>query len=459
MYKDRIMRTVNQPLKSATVYIISTFQQYNDYMIKLLHDSYLYNIIVESNINKIEKGSIMILINTHPSDAAIYSIIAENNNGLLIYIHTNGSYCHIICDMKTDIEKKCKEIFNMNDHPLYIVKMICGFVVTNIIKYIYDIGKIGNFKWSDTINISNRCESPVTHSQNNNVLTFHTYINKFKGSIQSILPYITSKDTIIKTYEKTYPICVIENKPTTVEHIVEWVRDKINLLYEPRYNTFMMLFNENIKELHSFYPDIKIMEPSGELYEEFMKVDNIMDYIKVAVKIRSYNYNIDVPTDETIIDIYNMIEPTIPSMISFIESLCEIERIKFMQCTKFVHKFYTWDIDMMENKIIRNDIVPAKEIEINGVNYNEWHTFTYNNIDATLEDMIIDLNIMYGTFIEMILYDNIIIYNDRISDNMDINIKRLFIERFNIDITKENLIIQLIAGDDVLLPLKIQQSK
>jgi hypothetical protein len=456
------MRTVNQPLKSATVYIISTFQQYNDYMIKLLHDSYLYNIIVESNINKIEKGSIMILINTHPSDAAIYSIIAENNNGLLIYIHTNGSYCHIICDMKTDIEKKCKEIFNMNDHPLYVVKMICGFVVTNIIKYIYDIGKIGNFKWSDTINISNMCESPVTHIQNNNVLTFHTYINKFKGSIQSILPYITSKDITIKTYEKTYPICIIENKPTTIEHLVEWIRDKINSyeLNNSRHETFMILFNKNIKELQSIFPDynIKIMEPVGELYEQFIKADNIMDYIVVAIKIRAHNYNIIIPTNETIIDIYNMVDPTLPSMISFVDGLCEIEMMKFIHSPN--NNFYTWDIDMIENKIVRNDIVTAKEIEINGITYNEWHTFTYNNIDATLEDMIIDLNIMYGTFITIIIYDKSIIYSDNINidNDIDINIKTLFMDRFNIDIMKESIILELFGTDDALLPLKIEKA-
>jgi len=70
--------------------------------------------------------------------------------------------------------------------------------------------------------------------------------------------------------------------------------------------------------------------------------------------------------------------------------------------------------------------------------------------------MIIDLNIMYGTFIEMILYNNIIIYNDMTNDNMDINIKTLFMDRFNIDITKDSVNLQLIAGNDVLLPINIE---
>jgi hypothetical protein len=154
---------------------------------------------------------------------------------------------------------------------------------------------------------------------------------------------------------------------------------------------------------------------------------------------------------------YNNIEPTIPSMIAFVDGLCEIERIKFTNGSS--HIFYTWDIDMMENKIIRNDIIPAKEIEINNIIYNEWHIFTYNNIDAILEDMIIDLNIMYGTFITMIIYDKILIYSDNIDNDMDINIKTLFMDRFNIDIMKNSIMLQLIGMDDELFSLKIEPPK
>ena len=445
--KDRLFRTIGyNKILSKRIYIQSTNVEYINDLIKILNLSGLYDIIINTNITSIEKGSIIITFNIPPAEAVIYMMIAENNDGLLIYAECDGSYYNVICDMMTDIEKHGKNITSTYNILPCIRNMISGYIVCSIVKYIYNIGKIGNFKWSDMIKTS--------YEISNNEPTFYTYINKFKGTIQSILPYITSKDTVIKTYEKTYPICTVENKPTTIEHIVEWIRDKINLFYEPRHNTFMILFNENIKALLDFYPDIKIMEPVGYLYDLFMKVDNIMDYIIVAVKIRAYNYNIDVPTDETIIDIYNRIEPTIPSMISFVEGLCEIERIKFINGTS---NYYTWDIDMMENKIIRNDIIYAKEIEINGVNYNEWHTFTYSNMDATLEDMIIDLNIMYGTFIEMILYNNIIIYNDMINDNMDINIKTLFVDRFNIDIMKESITLQLIGMGEILLPLKIEK--
>lgn len=445
--KDRMMRTVGyNKILSRKIYIQSTDIEYINDLIKILNLSGLYDIIINTNITSIEKGSIIITFNIPPAEAVIYMMISENNDGLLIYAECDGSYYNIICDMKTDIEIHGKNITSTYNILPCIISMMSSYIVCSIVKYIYNIGKIGNFKWSDTIKYNNET---INHEP-----IFNTYINKFKGSIHSILPYITSKDIIIKTYEKTYPICIIENKPTTIEHVVEWIRDKINLFDEPRHNTFMTLFNENIKTLQDFYPDIKTMEPVGELYDLFMKVDNIMDYIVVAVKIRAYNYNIEIPTDETIVDIYNKIEPTIPSMISFVEGLCEIERIKFINNAS---NFYTWDIDMMENKIIRNDIIYAKEIEINGVNYNEWHTFTYSNMDATLEDMIIDLNIMYGSFIEIILYDNIIIYNDMNNDNMDINIKTLFIDRFNIDIMKENVILQLIAGDEILLPLKIEK--
>ena len=460
--KDRLIRAIGNTIKTSTIYIISDSNQYIDYMVSLLRNSGMYNIVINNtSITKIDPGNIIIAHNIPPAEATIYSFIAENNKGLFIYIHNNELYCNIICDMKTDIEKKCvgnnlcashkcSEQFDIINHPESIVKMVCGYVVTMIIKYIYDIGKLSNFKWSDTINI--------TDQKNNNTPTFHKYINKFKGSIQSILPYITSKDITIKTYEKTYPICIIENKPTTIEHLVEWVRDKINS-YEQcdsRHETFMILFNKNIKELQSIFPDynIKIMEPIGELYDQFIKVDSIIDYIVIAVKIRAHNYNIIIPTDETIIDMYNMVNPTIPSMISFIDGLCEIEMMKFIHCPN--NKFYTWDIDMMENKIIRNDIIPAKEIEINNIIYNEWHTFTYNNIDATFEDMIIDLNIMYGTFITMIIYDKILIYSDNIDNDIDINIKTLFMDRFNIDIMKESVIVELFGIDDVLLPLKIE---
>jgi hypothetical protein len=450
--KDRIIRTVGNSIRSCTIYIQSVNIQYINYIVSLLHKSGLYSIVINNtNITRINNGDIIIAHNIPPPEAAIYSIIAENNKGLFIYIHNNESYCNIICDMITDIEKKCKEDFNKTslEHPECIVKMISGYVVTNIMKYIYNIGKLGNFKWSDTISTN------ITESINKQEPQFYKYINKFKGSIQSILPHITSKDIIIKTNEKTYQICTIENKPTMIEHIVEWVRDKINL-NDSRHDRFMILFNENIRQVQEIFPNVRIMEPIGELYEEFIKVDNINDYILTAVKIRAYNYNIIIPTNETIIDMYNRIEPTIPSMISFVDGLCEIEMIKFRHSSN--NKFYTWDIDMIENKIIRNDIVPAKEVEINGVIYNEWHTFTYNNIDTTLEDMIIDMNIMYGTFIEMILYNNIIIYNDmNININtMDINIKTLFMDRFNIDIMKESITLQLIGMNDVLLPLKIE---
>ncbi len=450
--KDRMMRTVGyNKILSRRIYIQSTNIEYINDLIKILNLSGLYDIIINTNITSIEKGSIIITLNIPPAEAVIYMMIAENNDGLLIYAECDGSYYNIICDMKTDIERHGKNITCTYNILPCIINMIFGYIVCNIIKYIYCIGKIGNFKWSE---LSPTHMIKTSYEIGNYEPIFNTYINKFKGSIQSILPYITSKDTIIKTYEKTFPICIIQNKPTTIEHIVEWVRDKINLFNEHRHNTFMNLFNENIKALQDFYPDIKTMEPVGELYDLFIKVNNIMEYIVVAVKIRAYNYNIEIPTDEIIIDIYNKIEPTIPSMISFVEGLCEIERIKFINNAS---NFYTWDIDMMENKIIRNDIIYAKEIEINGVNYNEWHTFTYSNMDATLEDMIIDLNIMYGTFIEMILYDNIIIYNDMNNDNMDINIKTLFMDRFNIDIAKENITLQLIGMGEILLPLKIEK--
>jgi hypothetical protein len=196
------------------------------------------------------------------------------------------------------------------------------------------------------------------------------------------------------------------------------------------------------------------MEPNGELYDEFMKVDDINDYIILIVKLRASNYNIEIPTNETIIDIYNKIDPTIPSMISFTDGLCEIEKLKLNN--PGAHKFYTWDIDMLENKIIRKDIIPAKEIEINGVMYNEWHTFVYNNTNVTFEDMLIDINIMYGTFITMIIYNNHIVYNDNINIDMDINIKTLFMDRFNIDIMKESMTLQLIGMGEILLPLKIE---
>lgn len=477
--KDRFLRTVGKDkIIQNTIYIIGNNIES---LINLLYASGIYNIVNNCNITKINKGDIIILFNVPPHEAVIYKIITINNDGLLIYTECDNSYCHIISDMKTDIEKVGNVITESLMVQPCIIKMLCGYIVTTIIKYIYGIGKLGNFKWYDNIYISD--------TPNNNIPTFDIYINKFKGSIQSILPYITSKDTIIKTYEKTYPICIIENKPTTIEHIVEWIRNKFlsneskicfdtlqitpedikkslgncELLKvldstEYRHDIFMILFNKNIQELQSVFPDydIKSMEPTGDLYEEFIKVDNIIDFIIISAKIRAYNYKIDVPTNETIIDIYNRIDPTIPSMISFLNGLYEIENIKFMNSINTLNKFYTWDIDMLENKIIRHDIIPSREIEINNIIYNEWHTFTYNNIDTTLEDMIIDLNIMYGTFIEMILYNNIIIYNDNAIIDMDINIKTLFMNDFNIDIMKESIILQLFAGNESLFPLKIE---
>ncbi len=449
--KDRMIRTIGTRLdQSNTIYIMSN-TLYIDELIKMLNICGLYNININDTITSIKKGGIIITFNIPPAEAIIYSIMADNNDGLLIYAECDGTKCHIICDIKTDIEKEGVIVNSLPIIHSSIMMMISGYIVTNVIKYIYRIGKLGNFKWQDNILYAQTKDIKLYGEP-----IFYKYINKFKGSIQSILPYITSKDIVINHYEKTYMICTIENNPTTIEHIVEWVRDKINI-DEPRHDRFMILFNENIKELQSIFPNLRIMEPSGQLYEEFIKVNNINDYILTAVKIRAYNYNIDVPTNETIIDIYNKIEPTIPSIISFVNGLCEIEMMKFNNGPS--HNFYTWDIDMLENKIIRKDIIPAKEIEINGVLYNEWHTFTYYNIDITLEDMIIDLNIMYGTFITMIIYNNSIIYNDNMNIDMDINIKTLFMDRFNIDIMKESIILQLVARDEILLPLKIENCK
>ena len=41
------------------------------------------------------------------------------------------------------------------------------------------------------------------------------------------------------------------------------------------------------------------------------------------------------------------------------------------------------------------------------------------------------------------------------NDNMDINIKTLFMDRFNIDIMKESVTLQLIGMGEILLPLKL----
>ena len=69
--------------------------------------------------------------------------------------------------------------------------------------------------------------------------------------------------------------------------------------------------------------------------------------------------------------------------------------------------------------------------------------------------MLIDINIMYGTHIEIIMYNTTIIYSDFIEIDMDIDIKSLFIDKFNIDISKDDITLQIIGMDTILPNLKI----
>lgn len=486
---DQFLRTIEPVVAPSRmthfqIYIISNNVQYTNEIIKLLHMSGIYNIIVnDMSITRVSPGSMLILCNIIIDDAIIYQIMGENNNAHMIYIQTysyeNSYKCNIICDMTTNIEKECKDIniYTNTSQPDCIVSMQCGYVVTNVIKHYYKTGTLGNFKWADDgiidgikYNIYGNDQENININIANGKPIFYTHINKMKGNVMLALPFVTEKKMNIMDNTHMYPICVVENFPTKIEHIVEWARNKYTLIKNNTvHDVFMMLFHNNIKALLECFPpddtmwnnkkQPTVLEYYGDKYNEFVSMCgcNEHDFIVYITNLRAYCYKIDAATYETIIDIFNNVNPTIPSMIAFTNGLCEIEMLKYNTHAKPLN----WIIDMKNNVITKQNIIPTKEININGVYYNEWHQFIYNNIDATLEDMIVDIDIMYGTCVNMIVYNNHIIYNDNmnISTNIDVDIKELFMEKFNIDIKHNSIIVQIVGINDVLLPLLIVPPK
>ncbi len=443
--RHRFINTLGPEIPfNKMIYIYSSNDNYTKELIILLESVYIYKyIILDGNINIINNDSILILCNIPVNEAIIYSIVAEQCNSQFIYLLGNNNECNIVNTFTYDIEKEYSSfIFNKQILPC-VISMQCSYIVISIIKYHYKIGTVSNFKWYDNdVGI----DIKLYKHHNSDTINLYSHVNKLKSYTQLIIPFVTDKSICIKDTKETYNICTIENNPTKIEHLVEWAKGKYKQYDKPTFDIFMKLFNDNILNISEFYPERKLvlLNNDAPYYNDFINSKTEMEWIFNAVNLRALNYNINTVDYDTVVDIYNNIKPTIIPMLKFTESFAMMEMYKNKN-------HYTWEIDMEKNIIKKHPIEPAKIIEINGCQYNEWFEFTYNNIDASFQDMLIDINIMYSTHIELIMYNTTIIYSDFIEIDMDMDIKTLIMDKCNIDISKESITLQII-GMDMIQP-------
>lgn len=304
-----------------------SIKDHHDYMFKIdksiviIGDYLLLKSSLESlniSINTLENEfDLLISLNQSDEDNIKYQKLCEKNKVPLIVSHVNNE--EMVCILDTDYKKsypkfKHSKYQYMNQHfrDSYIVHLLTNFfldkkyndyfsfkfpeLATTIPKVCIRGDNIArqyleNHLKNLKIDVTDKDYSVICSIEDDNMLRHENNtlaiqkqvkliqgsIVKTSGNVQCMIPHKTNlyqDNTIMKFNEPL--LCVIENHPTEINHIVPWVKDKID--YQ---------FNELIKIGIKYLKDRDYSENEKQLKYLFIdhQIDTLNDCIQEAINL------------------------------------------------------------------------------------------------------------------------------------------------------------------------------
>jgi len=235
----------------------------------------------------------------------------------------------------------------------------------------------------------------------------------------------------------------------------------------------------SFKPLKEFVPnnDVKIAKNDSEIKKDTLEVkllDNIqiknivcnpqefekdddtnwhIDWITSASNCRAITYGIKPINNYETKGIAGKIIPAVATTTSTIVGLISFELMKYLNGCDKLEDYSSWFVNMADNTTIAADPIKAPIINIGDTELNSWTKFQFSK-EKTLSELIKYYSNLLKLTIEMVLHDTTIIYSSFIETNMDISLKQLFSEDYDIDILNTNVMLILMGDDEnINIPL------
>ena len=178
--------------------------------------------------------------------------------------------------------------------------------------------------------------------------------------------------------------------------------------------------------------------------QEFEKDDdNHIDYITSASNCRASNYGIKIISKYEAKGIAGRIIPAVATTTSAIVGLIGIELLKYL-ASKPIDQHRSWFVNMADNTMVYSEPIEMPKINIGTKKVNGWTKYNYTK-DTTLLELV-DYYSKELDKIYIILYGSSILYSDMCDDN-DTRLSEIFNSNYNIDITKNEVILTLVSED------------
>jgi ubiquitin-activating enzyme E1 len=217
--------------------------------------------------------------------------------------------------------------------------------------------------------------------------------------------------------------------------------------------------DEEQKQLLSKIKEVELKENISKIYlnpQEFEKdePENVCDYkyhvdwISAASNCRATNYGINTISKYETKGIAGKIIPAVATTTSTVVGLIGLELLKYLNGIDKIDKYRSWYMNMADNTIIYSEPNPISDIVINNKKLNGWTKFKYNK-NTTLNEFIKYHKELFEVDIEMILYETAIIYAEFMDNYLESKLLDLFLNEFNIDISKIEVSVIMMGSTDI----------
>ena len=217
--------------------------------------------------------------------------------------------------------------------------------------------------------------------------------------------------------------------------------------------------DEEQKQLSSKIKEVELKENISKILlnpQEFEKdepEDNNqklyhVDWVNAASNCRATNYGINTISTYETKGIAGKIIPAVATTTTTAVGLIALELLKYLNGIDKIDKYRSWYMNMADNTIIYSEPNPISDIVINNKKLNGWTKFKYSD-NSTLNDFIKHYNKLFEVEIDMILYETAIIYAEFIENHLETKLLELFLNEFNIDISKIEVSVIIMGSADI----------
>jgi ubiquitin-activating enzyme E1 len=217
--------------------------------------------------------------------------------------------------------------------------------------------------------------------------------------------------------------------------------------------------DEEEKKLSSIIKEVELKENISKVLlnpQEFEKdePENIcnynyhVDWVSAASNCRATNYGINNISKYETKGIAGKIIPAVATTTSTAVGLIALELLKYLNGINKIDKYRSWYMNMADNTIIYSEPNPISDIVINNKKLNGWTKFKYSK-NTKLNEFIKYYKELFDVEIEMILYETAIIYAEFMDNHNDSKLLDLFLNEFNIDISKIEVSVIIMGSTDI----------